>query len=93
MGILEKMRLDEKKIVVTGSAKGIGEQLAMSLSEAGAEVAIVDVDIKATQKTAKEIFQATNKRTIAIKTDTTQPDEINAMIDTIGIWPTGCCVL
>ncbi|MDC9589525.1 SDR family oxidoreductase [Xenorhabdus sp. XENO-10] len=83
MGILEKMSLDGKKILITGGARGIGKQLAASLSEAGADVAIVDVDLEAAQKTAKEIARTTNKKTMAIKTDITQPDEINAMIDTI----------
>lgn len=83
MGILEKMRLDGKKIFVTGGARGIGKRFAVALSEAGADVAIVDVDLEEAQKTAKEIAQANNNKTIAIKTDITKPDEVNEMIETI----------
>ncbi len=83
MGILEKMRLDDKKIFVTGGARGIGKRLAIALSEAGADVAIVDVDLKEAQKTAKEIAESCGNKTIAIKTDITKPNEVNAMIDTI----------
>ncbi|MCP3773239.1 SDR family oxidoreductase [Paenibacillus sp. MZ04-78.2] len=83
MGILEKMRLDGKKIFVTGGARGIGKRFAIALSEAGADVAIVDVDLEEAQKTAKEIAQANHNKTIAIKTDITKPDEVNKMIETI----------
>ncbi|MFB6362746.1 SDR family oxidoreductase [Paenibacillus elgii] len=83
MGILEKMRLDGKKIFVTGGARGIGKRFAIALSEAGADVAIVDVDLEEAQKTAKEIAQAHHNKTIAIKTDITKPDEVNKMIETI----------
>ncbi|CAN7540898.1 SDR family oxidoreductase [Paenibacillus sp. LjRoot56] len=83
MGILEKMRLDGKKTFVTGGARGIGKRIAFALSEAGADVAIVDVDLEEAQKTAKEIAQANNNKTIAIKTNITNPDEVNEMIETI----------
>ncbi|HHE6468281.1 TPA: SDR family oxidoreductase [Providencia rettgeri] len=83
MGILEKMRLDGKKIFVTGGARGIGKRLAIALSEAGADVAIVDVDLDEAQKTAQEIAVANNNKTIAIRTDITKPAEVDDMIQTI----------
>lgn len=83
MGILEKMRLDGKKIFVTGGARGIGKRLAIALSEAGADVAIVDVDLQEAQKTAAEIANANGTKTLAIKTDITSPQQVNEMIETI----------
>jgi len=83
MSILNKMRLDGKKIFVTGGARGIGKCLATALSEAGADVAIVDVDLQEAQKTAKEIAANNGNKTLAIKADITSPVEVNAMIDTI----------
>jgi len=83
MGILEKMRLDGKKIFVTGGARGIGKRFAIALSEAGADVAIVDVDLAEAQKTAKEIALANNNKTLAIKADITNPDDVNKMIEMI----------
>lgn len=83
MGILEKMRLDGKKTFVTGGARGIGKRLAIALSEAGADVAIVDVDLDEAQKTAEEIARAAGVKTLAIKTDITCPEQVNGMIDTI----------
>lgn len=83
MGILEKMRLDGKKAFVTGGARGIGKRLATALAEAGADVAIVDVDLMEAEKTAKEIQEVNHNKMIAIKADITSPDEVDQMIETI----------
>lgn len=61
MGIIEKMRLDGKKGFVTGAARGIGKCTATAFAEAGADVAIVDMDLETAQQTAKEIAQAISR--------------------------------
>lgn len=83
MGIIEKMRLDGKKIFVTGGARGIGKSVATAFAEAGADLAIVDVDIAEAEKTAAELAEVNGVKTIAIKADVTNPDDVNAMIDKI----------
>lgn len=83
MGIIEKMRLDGKKIFVTGGARGIGKSVATAFCEAGADVAIVDVDIEEAQKTARLLAETTGAQTIAIRADVTNPDDVNAMVDTV----------
>lgn len=80
MGIIEKMRLDGKKIFVTGGARGIGKSVATAFAEAGADIAIVDVDIAEAEKTAAELAKDHGIQTIAIKTDVTKPDEVDAMV-------------
>lgn len=83
MGIIEKMRLDGKKAFVTGGARGIGKRIATALAEAGADVAIVDVDLEEARKTAGEIQNVNHNKMIAIKTDITKPEEVDQMIETI----------
>ena len=76
MGIIEKMRLDGKKGFVTGAARGIGKCTATAFAEAGADVAIVDLDFEEAQKTAKELAEKTGRKVIAIKTDCTSPEQV-----------------
>lgn len=83
MGIIEKMRLDGKAIFVTGGARGIGKAVATAFCEAGADVAIVDMDFAEAEKTAIELAETTGRKTIAIKTDVTSPSDVNAMIETV----------
>ena len=69
MGIIEKMRLDGKAIYVTGGASGIGKSVATALAEAGADVAIVDINLEGAESTAKEIAEATGSKTIQVRCD------------------------
>lgn len=81
MGILEKMRLDHKKIFVTGGARGIGKSVATAFAEAGADLAIVDLDLQEAEKTAAELVENHGVHAIAIQTDVTNQEDVNAMID------------
>jgi len=83
MGIIEKMRLDEKKVFVTGGARGIGKSVAIAFAEAGADVAIVDLDFEAAQKTAAELKEHHEVETIAIEADVTKPEDVDSMIEKI----------
>lgn len=80
MGIVEKMRLDGKKGFVTGAARGIGKCTATAFAEAGADVAIVDVDLDVAKETAEEIAKATGKKVIALKCDCTDEKQVNDMV-------------
>lgn len=83
MGIIDKMRLDGKVCFVTGGARGIGKSVATAFCEAGADVAIVDLDFAEAQKTAEWLAEETGRKTLAIKADVTEPQDVNAMIDQI----------
>ena len=80
MGILEKMSLAGKKGFVTGGARGIGKCTATAFAEAGADIAIVDLDLETAQKTAKEIAEATGRKVIALKCDVTVEEEVQATV-------------
>lgn len=83
MGILEKMSLKGKKIYVTGGAQGLGKAMATAVAEAGADVAIVDINGDKAQQTADEIAKATGQKVISVKTDVTNPEQVQNMIDTV----------
>ena len=83
MGIIERMRLDGKKGFVTGGARGIGKCTATAFAEAGADLAIVDLDLTTAQQTAREIAEATGRKVIAIQTDVTSEEDVRAMVDQV----------
>lgn len=83
MGIIEKMRLDGKKGFITGAARGIGKCTATAFAEAGADIAIVDMDLETAEVTAKEIAGATGRKVIAIGCDVTDEAQVQAMVDRV----------
>jgi NAD(P)-dependent dehydrogenase (short-subunit alcohol dehydrogenase family) len=80
MGIIEKLRLDNKKAFVTGGARGIGYNIALALAEAGADVALVDTDEATARSAAEQIAQETGRSIIAVKADITRKAEVDAMM-------------
>lgn len=81
--INDRLRLDGKKIYVTGGAQGLGKSMAQGLAEAGADIAIVDIQLEKAQETANEIAESTGRKVIAVKADVTSPEEVDKMIKTI----------
>lgn len=68
---------------MTGGARGIGKSVATAFAEAGADIAIVDIDNEEAQKTAERLARDTGVKTIAVKTDVTNPDQVAQMIETV----------
>lgn len=82
MGIIEKFKLDGKTAFVTGGARGIGKSIVTALGEAGAAVAVVDIDIEEAKNTANQLVSEGIKA-IAIKADVTDTIQVHEMIATI----------
>ncbi len=83
MGIMERMRLDGKKIFVTGGARGIGMNIARAVAEAGADVALVDTDLAEAEQTAARLADETGRLVLAVQADVTKPADVEAMIRTL----------
>ncbi|MBE7503252.1 MAG: SDR family oxidoreductase [Verrucomicrobiales bacterium] len=71
--------LTGRKALVTGAAVGIGRGCAVALAQAGADVAIVDLDEKTGTKTAEEI-RALGRQSIFVRCDVTRRDQVQAMV-------------
>ncbi|HVW32395.1 MAG TPA: SDR family NAD(P)-dependent oxidoreductase [Acidimicrobiia bacterium] len=66
--------------VVTGSAQGIGRAVALAMAEAGAAVAVTDIDDAAAEKTAAELA-AEGHRAVGLRCDVTAEADVVALAD------------
>lgn len=83
MNILDQFKLNGKVAFVTGGAKGIGKSIAVGYAQAGADLAIIDIDIEAAKTTAEEIAVDYGVKTLAIQTDVTQAEEVESMVEKV----------
>lgn len=73
--------LSDKVAVVTGSSRGIGAQIALTLAEAGASVVI---NFTNNQKAAEDVvsdIKAKDGKAIAIRADISKSEEVKLMFD------------
>jgi NAD(P)-dependent dehydrogenase (short-subunit alcohol dehydrogenase family) len=78
---LDLFKLEGKIALVTGGGQGIGRTLALALAQAGADVAVADINDKTGEKVAREITDL-GKRSVYIRTDVTKPEEVQGMVET-----------
>ena len=72
--------LSGKTAVVTGGSKGLGEQAAYALAEAGADVALVSRTRADLDSVAADIRRATGRRAVGFVADVTRDADIRAMV-------------
>ena len=82
MTIQEKFDLTGRIAIVTGGVGLLGTEFCRTLAEAGAAVAVVDLNASASQGTADTLTKSGFKA-LAIPTDITQPDSVNAMVEKV----------
>lgn len=80
--ILERFQLDGRVALVTGGGQSIGRAFAHALGEVGAVIAIVDIVLERAETVAHELSEK-GIESIAIKTDVTQKDDVDAMVDAV----------
>lgn len=73
------MQLANKLAIVTGGARGIGAGIARCLSEAGARVAVVDIDGAEAEKTADGL----GTEALGLAADVAQVDEIRPVVERV----------
>jgi NAD(P)-dependent dehydrogenase (short-subunit alcohol dehydrogenase family) len=82
VAILDKFRLDGKKVLITGGSRGIGRSVALGLAEAGADIAIVARGVEAAREAADEVAKS-GVKAIAVEADITKPEQVASMMKRI----------
>jgi 3-oxoacyl-[acyl-carrier protein] reductase len=71
-------KLDKKVAVITGGARGIGKQIALTFSREGADVVIADM--REMDEVAQEIKNS-GRKVITIKADISKKEEVKNLMD------------
>ena len=82
MKIQEKFDLTGRVAVVTGGVGLLGAEFCRTLAEAGAAVAVVDLNESASQAVA-ESLTSSGYQALSIPTDIARPDSVNAAVENV----------
>jgi gluconate 5-dehydrogenase len=72
MSVLERFRLDGKRLFITGGSRGLGREMALAIAEAGADVVLVGRDRDSLATTGQEI-ERRGRTAALIQADVGQP--------------------
>ncbi len=74
--------LDGRTAVVTGAGRGIGAAIAAALAARGAKIAVAEIDASSAAETV-ETLRASGASAIAVATDVTRTESVEAMLDRV----------
>lgn len=81
------MRLKDKIALITGSAQGIGKEIALVFAREGADIVISDINLQKAQETSAQI-EALGRKSLAIQLDVVNSasveDSVNKILDKFG---------
>ncbi len=81
---LSEFSLKGKKALVIGARRNMGKGFALGLAEAGADVAVTDLNTESGQlKAVGEEIMAMGRESICIKTDISSQEDVRKMVDTV----------
>ena len=84
--IYDRLGLEGKVAVVTGSGQGIGKAIALGLAEVGANIAVAEMDEETGPATAAEI-KAMGREALFVRTDARDPEQVEKLFGQVqGEW-------
>ena len=78
--MLKDFSLEGTTALVTGGGRGIGRAIALTLAEAGANVAVTARTLSQVESVAEEVKKL-NRGSLALQSDVTDPLSVAAMVD------------
>lgn len=73
--------MNDKTVIVTGGARGIGRAVVEAFAGAGADVIIADLRADVANQTATQTSETFGRRVVAIQTDVTKREDIEKLRD------------
>ena len=81
---LAEFSLKGKKALVIGARRNMGKGFALGLAEAGADVAVTDLNTESGQLNAvSEEIKAMGRESLCIKTDISSHKDVKSMVDQV----------
>jgi gluconate 5-dehydrogenase len=77
---IKQFDLHGRAAIVTGGSKGLGEAIAAGLASAGADVLLTSRHEEEVSRAARHIGDDFGRRVIGVKSDVTDPDSVDAMV-------------
>ncbi|BDG33023.1 SDR family oxidoreductase [Parageobacillus thermoglucosidasius] len=79
MHVLDLFKITGKTAIVTGGGRGLGEQIAVGLAEAGANVVVCSRKVEACEQ-VKEKLEKLGVKSLAFPCDVTNPDDVQRVV-------------
>jgi len=80
---LEKFKLEGKTAIITGGAGILGSHFCSGLADAGANIAVVDINIEGAQNVATSITTRFGVRAVAFECDVTSESSVKVMVESV----------
>lgn len=82
MSVLDRFRLDGRRLFITGGSRGLGREMALAIADAGADVVLVGRDAESLERTAADIRDF-GREAIPIVGDVANPNECEAICERV----------
>ncbi len=79
MSVFDKFGIEGRVALITGGSKGLGYEMALSLAEAGADIALCSRNVSEAHAAAEAIAVLTGRKTFGIECDVTDKASVENM--------------